>query len=91
MGDLSSDLALSLSADMLWTAVIISAPVLGLSMLVGLVVSVLQVVTQIQEASLTFIPKILTVVFTLLILGSWMLGVLTRFARTVIGNIPAYF
>ncbi len=91
MGDLSSDLALSLSADMLWTAVLISAPVLGLSMLVGLVVSILQVVTQIQEASLTFIPKILTVVFTLLILGPWMLGVLTRFARTVIGNIPVYF
>ncbi len=91
MGEMSSDLALSLSADMLWTAVVISAPVLGLSMLVGLVVSVLQVVTQIQEASLTFIPKILTVVFTLLILGSWMLSVLTRFASTVIGNIPAYF
>jgi flagellar biosynthetic protein FliR len=53
VGDISSDLALALSADMLWTALYVAAPILGFSMLVGLLVSVLQVVTQIQEATLT--------------------------------------
>ena len=91
VGDLSSEFALTLSAEMLWTAIFIAAPILGFSMLVGLLVSILQVVTQIQEMSLTFVPKILTVAITLLVFGPWMLGLLTRFASTVIGNVPIYF
>lgn len=85
------DLALALSREMLWTAVFLAAPVLGLSMLVGLLVSIFQVVTQIQEMSLTFVPKILTVALTLIAFGPWMMATLVRFARTVIGNIPIYF
>ena len=91
MGELSPDLALALSSEMLWTAIYVCAPVLGLSLLIGLAVSILQVVTQIQEVSLTFIPKILTVALTLMVFGSWMLATLTGFARSVIGNIPHYF
>jgi flagellar biosynthetic protein FliQ len=86
----SSDFALALSTEMLWTAIFIAAPVLGLSMLVGLL-SIFQVVTQIQEMSLTFVPKILTVAITLIVFGPWMLGKLLQFASTVIGNIPMYF
>jgi len=88
---MGSDLALELSKEMLWTAVLISAPILGLSMLVGLVISILQVVTQVQEMSLTFVPKILTAVLVIIAFGPWMLGKLLRFATTVIGNIPMYF
>lgn len=88
---MSSDLALALSSQMLWTAILIGAPVLGLSMLVGLLISILQVVTQVQEVSLTFIPKILTVAITLFVFGPWMLNTLLEFAKTVIGNIPMYF
>ncbi len=91
MGDISTDLALALSNEMLWTAVIIGAPVLGLSMLVGLLVSIFQVVTQIQEMSLTFVPKILTVAITLGVFGSWMLLTLMEFASSVITNIPSFF
>lgn len=91
MGELSPDLALALSSEMLWTAIYVCAPVLGLSLLVGLAVSILQVVTQIQEVSLTFIPKILTVALTLMVFGSWMLAMLLGFARSTIGNIPNYF
>lgn len=91
MGDLGSDLALALSAEMLWTALYVSAPVLGFSMLVGVLISMLQVVTQIQETTLTFVPKILTVGLVLLLFGGWMLGTVVQFASTVIGNIPAYF
>lgn len=91
MGDLSSDFALTLASDMLWTAILISIPVLGLSMLVGLVVSILQVVTQIQEVSLTFVPKMITVAATLLVFGSWMLNTLVQYATSLIGGIPQYF
>lgn len=91
MGDMSTDLALALANEMLWTAVLISLPVLGLSMLVGLLISIFQVVTQIQEMSLTFVPKIFTVALVLGVFGSWMLMTLIEFARTVIINIPSYF
>lgn len=88
---MTSDFALALSSEMLWTAVLISAPILGLSMLVGLLISILQVVTQVQEMSLTFVPKILVVVVTLFVFGPWMLSKLLHFSATLIGNIPAYF
>jgi len=88
---MSPDFALALSNHMLWTAVLISAPVLGLALLVGLIVSIFQVVTQIQEMSLTFIPKIITVALTLIVFGPWMLRTLIEYAHNVIGNIPAYF
>jgi flagellar biosynthetic protein FliQ len=91
MGDLSREFALSLSARMLWTAVYVCAPILGFSMVVGLAVSVLQAVTQVQEASIAFVLKILAVVITLLVFGPWMLSRITDFARTLIGNIPMYF
>ena len=74
MGDLSREFALSMSARMLWTAVYVCAPVLGLSMLVGLGVSVLQAVTQIQEASIAFVLKMLAVVITLLVFGPCLYG-----------------
>jgi len=88
---MTADLALQLMGDMLITALLIGAPVLGFSMLVGLAVSIVQVVTQIQEMSLTFIPKIITVVVTLILFGPWMLRKLVTFSSTVIDNIPNYF
>ena len=91
MGDLGGDLALTMTSDMLWTAVKIAAPLIGFSMVVGLVVSVLQVVTQIQESSLSFVPKLVAAVAVLLVLGGWMLATLTRYATDLIANIPDYF
>jgi len=91
VGDLGSDLALALTSDMLWTAVKLAAPLIGFTMLVGLLVSVLQVVTQIQESSLAFVPKLIAATAVLLLLGGWMLNTLANYATTLIGNIPNYF
>lgn len=88
---MTSDFALQLMAEMLWAAVLISAPILGLTMAVGLLISILQVVTQIQEMSLSFVPKIITVVIVMVVFGPWMLKKLLQFSSGVIGNIPAYF
>lgn len=86
-----SDFALQLMGELLWTAVLITAPLLGITMLVGLAVSVLQVVTQIQEMSLSFIPKLIAAVVTLVLFGPWMLRKLLLFSSNLIGNIPSYF
>lgn len=59
-------------------------------MVVGLVVSIFQVVTQIQEMTLTFIPKILAIFLLFLLLGPWMLSELVEFATLLFTNIPQY-
>jgi flagellar biosynthesis protein FliQ len=88
---MKSDLAIQLLADVLWNALLISAPLLGVTLVVGLCVSVLQVVTQVQEMSLTYIPKIIAAVLVLVIFGPWMLKRLLAFSASLIGNIPSYF
>ena len=55
-----SDLALKMTADLFWTGLLVCLPVLALTMLVGLAVSIVQVVTQVQELSLSFVPKLVT-------------------------------
>lgn len=84
------DLAMALASDTLWAAAKVSAPVLIVALVVGLLISILQVATQIQEMTLTFVPKIIAVFFILVILGHWMLVVLTEFASNLIKNIPTY-
>ena len=61
------------------TMLLVSLPILGLSMAVGLIISIFQSVTQIQEMTITFVPKIFITFLALLIFGSWMLGKLAGF------------
>jgi len=88
---MKSDLAIQLLADVLWNALLISAPLLLVTLVVGLLVSVLQVVTQVQEMSLTYIPKIIAAVLVLVMFGPWMLKRLLAFSTSLIVNIPSYF
>jgi flagellar biosynthetic protein FliQ len=90
MQDLGPDMALAMTAEMLWTAIKLAAPLIGITTVVGLLVSVLQTVTQIQESSLTFVPKLIAAAAVLLVLGGWMLNTLGEYAIRLIGNIPNY-
>lgn len=72
---MDSDLALRLLADTLTAAAKMSAPLLLATLAVGLLVSIVQVVTQIQEMTLTFVPKLIVVLVVCLALGNWMLSV----------------
>jgi len=72
------------------TAVLISAPILLLSLIIGLIISIFQAVTQINEATLTFVPKILVTFIALLIFFPWMLRIMLGFTTTLFTNIPAY-
>ena len=85
---MDSEFIIAFGRQAIETMLLVSMPVLGLSMLVGLVVSVFQSITQIQEMTITFVPKIFITFLALLIFGSWMLGKLTGFLREVILNIP---
>lgn len=72
------------------TTILVSMPMLGLALVVGLAISIFQAVTQIQEMTLTFVPKILVVLLALLFFASWMLEQLIHFTVTTIEQIP-YF
>lgn len=87
---MTSDFAMQLTGQLLWNAVLIAAPLLGITLLVGLVVSVFQAVTQIQEMSLSFVPKLLAAVITLVVFGPWMLQRLINFSSTLIAGIPGW-
>jgi flagellar biosynthetic protein FliQ len=80
----TTDLALQLFAEMLFTALLITAPILIPVMVVGLAISVLQVVTQVQEMTLTFVPKIIAVFIAIVVFGPWMLRKLVAFAAAAI-------
>lgn len=82
------DRALDLMNSMLWNAIIIGGPIMLATLIVGLIVSVFQVATQIQEITLSYVPKILTAVLLCLALGSWMVERLTGFARSLYLIIP---
>jgi flagellar biosynthesis protein FliQ len=86
-----ADLSLQLLADLLWTGLLISAPLMAVTLAIGLLISVVQVVTQVQEQSLTFIPKIVAAVVVLVVCGPWMLKRLVGYSSTLIANIPSYF
>lgn len=85
---MTPDGAISLAQDALRTALFVGGPVLLLSLVAGLLVSMLQATTQINEASLQFIPKILAAVAGLVIFGPWMLTTMLDFTRRMIQMIP---
>jgi flagellar biosynthesis protein FliQ len=88
---MGADAALQMLAELLWNGLLITAPLLAVTLVVGLLISILQVVTQVQEASLTFIPKIIAAVVVLVVCGPWMLKRLVGYATGLIASIPQYF
>jgi flagellar biosynthesis protein FliQ len=80
------DYALFLMGQMLSTVLKVTGPIFAVALIVGLLVSIFQVVTQIQEMTLTFVPKILAVVAVLALLGHWMLTAVVRFTETMFIN-----
>jgi flagellar biosynthetic protein FliQ len=84
---MTPDQALQLMADLLWTGLAIAGPLLLATLVVGLAVSAFQVVTQLQEMSLSYIPKLAVTAAVLLVLGGWMLGLITGFARRLFEGV----
>ena len=76
--------------DSITTTLLLSAPMLGFGLLTGLVVSIFQAVTSIQELTLTFIPKILAVFFSLIIFFPWLLQLMLSFTSKILINFPEY-
>lgn len=85
------DVALQMFSGLFWTALLVCGPVLGLTLLVGVVVSIVQVVTQVHDTSLTFIPKLITAGICLIAFGAWMLRKLVQYSTQLWTSIPNLF
>lgn len=82
--------AIDIGREALLTVMKVTAPMLGLGMAAGLTVSIFQATTQIQEQTLTFVPKILAVLLSIIVFGPWMLSTLMEFITNLFTNIPQY-
>lgn len=81
---------ISVAADAILTIIYVSAPPLLLGLTVGIIVSVFQTVTSIQESTLAFVPKILAVFLALLLFGPWMLSLLQNYIVELYSSIPEF-
>ena len=86
---MGADEALGLMNRLLWTAAMVAGPVLLVTLAVGVIVSVLQVATQLQEMTLSFIPKMAAAALIIVALGPWMIHRITEFAVYAIKLIPS--
>jgi flagellar biosynthetic protein FliQ len=80
--------AVSIMRGGIFEILILAAPILLVAMVVGLVVSIFQATTSIQEQTLTFVPKIVSIMLVLALLGSWMFGSLEQYTRDLFAMIP---
>lgn len=84
---MTPEFVIDLGREAVMTALLVAGPLLLSGLAVGLLVSILQATTQIQEATLSFVPKILAVMLAALIFAPWMLTILTEFASGLLGNL----
>lgn len=87
---MSQEMIIDISMEAIKVVLMISAPILLLGLLVGLIVSIIQATTQIQEQSLSFIPKLIAVALALLVFGPWMMNMMYDFTIKIFENIPNY-
>lgn len=84
-------MVVDLGREALWVAVIIASPLLGIALIVGLLIGIIQAATSINEMTLSFIPKIAALVLVLIVLGSWQISVIVDFTRRIFERIPTLF
>lgn len=87
---MSPELVLELSRQAVKVTLLVSLPILGIGLVVGILVSLFQAATQIQEMTLTFVPKIVSIFVGLLLLLPWIMNQLMGFTMELLGNLPRY-
>lgn len=85
--ELTPESVMTIARETVLTAMLLAAPPLLIGLLVGLIISIFQAVTQIQEQTLTFVPKIVAIFLSLLIFGPWMLRILMEYSVNILGNL----
>lgn len=87
---MTTDIVIDIAREALWLIIKCSAPLLLVSLIVGLVISIFQTVTSIQEQTLTFVPKILSIFITLIICGGWIMNNIIEFMNRLFEDFSTY-
>jgi flagellar biosynthesis protein FliQ len=87
---MTTDFVVGITKQAMEMTLLLAAPVLGVGLVLGLLVSIFQTMTQLQETTLSFIPKLVGVGLVLIILSPWMLEMMINYTATLIENIPLY-
>ncbi len=87
---MTPEMVVELGRRAIETTLLVSAPMLGISLVIGLLISLFQALTQINEATLSFVPKMLGLFLATMLFFPWMLGMLTSFMTSILTNIPQY-
>ena len=87
---ITQDAVLDIARDAIYTIVLVSAPMLLVALIVGLIISIFQTVTSIQEQTLTFVPKILAVFLVMILAGSWMMNTMLELITELWSNFSYY-
>jgi flagellar biosynthesis protein FliQ len=87
---MTEEFVIGLTRDAMWTALKVAGPLMGVSLLVGVIISSVQAVTQINEATLSFVPKALALMAVLAFFGPWMLNTLVSYTAFIFEGLPAY-
>lgn len=87
---MNTGVVLDIARETIWTAVESSAPLLLISLIIGLIISVFQTVTSIQEQTLTFVPKFLAIMLVLVLCGGWIMNNIVELFTSLLNNIPQY-
>ncbi|CAM4253734.1 flagellar biosynthesis protein FliQ [Saccharibacillus endophyticus] len=87
---MDSNFIIGLAGQAIYVVLKASAPMLILALVVGLIVSIFQATTQIQEQTLAFVPKIVAVMFSVLVFGPWILNTLVDFTYNILNNLYLY-
>jgi flagellar biosynthetic protein FliQ len=87
---MSPELVINLAGQAIYTILKVSAPVLILGVLVGLIVSIFQATTQIQEQTLAFVPKIIAILVSIIFFGPWMISVLVNFTYSLFNQLDRF-
>ena len=86
-----TELAIELGREAIWTSLLISAPVLLAGMVVGLVIGLFQALTQIQEQTVAFVPKIVIMILVLSVTLPWLMSRMIQYTADLIGGLPGRF
>lgn len=87
---MNSEMVISLAEKAVYTTLIICGPLLLVALVIGLIVSIFQATTQIQEQTLAFVPKIVAVLVGLIFFGPWMLSILISYAQDIFSNLNRF-
>lgn len=87
---MNENIVIDIAREAIFTIIKVAAPILVVSLIVGLIVSILQTVTSIQEQTLTFVPKLIAILLVILLFGNWMLTTIKEFMQELFNNFSYY-